>query len=109
MDSLQVLRKHGGHKLQGLGRAYIYTLRPPLAILFAQVADQSVIVVWGIEARNIGGAGFPALPASRTQTTLLINYHVTKFLVVADNRGIHRTRFLAFPLHLRTLRTHVLD
>jgi len=109
MDSLQVLREHGGHKFQGLGRTNLHTLGPPLAILFAQIADQSEIVVRGIKARNIGGTGLPALPASRTQTALLINDHVANFLVIVYYRRVHWTRFLTLALPLRTLRADVLD
>jgi hypothetical protein len=103
MDSLQMVRKQGSHKLKGLAWTNLHTLGPPLPIFFAQVADHSEIVARGIKARNIGRAGFPTLPASRTQATILINGHVANFLVVMDNGRIYWTRLLALPLLFRTL------
>ena len=73
MDSLQLVRKLGAHKLQGLGWTNLNTLGAPLSILFAQVADHSEIMVRGKKAGNLSRTGFPTLPASRTQATILIN------------------------------------
>jgi hypothetical protein len=103
MDSLQVVRKLGAHKLQGLGWTNLNTLGPPFSILFAQVANHSEIMVRGTKAGNLSRTGFPTLPASRTQATILINGHVANFLCVMDNRRIHWTRFLALSLLFRTL------
>jgi hypothetical protein len=109
MDSLQMLRKLGTQKLQGLVRAYLDTLRPPLSIFLAEITNERIIMILRIKARNLSRTGLPALSTGSTEASIPVYDHMLQLFVIMYHMRLHRTGLLTLPFFFRTLGADGLD
>jgi hypothetical protein len=109
MDSLQMLRKLGTQKLQGLVRAYLDTLRPPLSIFLAEITNERIIMILRIKARNLSRTGLPALSTGSTKASISVYDHILQLFIIMYHTRLHRTGLLTLPFFFRTLGADGLD
>ncbi|MDP3955545.1 MAG: hypothetical protein Q8Q15_04265, partial [bacterium] len=96
------------HIIQGIGRAYIYTLGLALAIPLAKITDQRIVLFRRCKNRHPGRASLLAHLARNTKTALGIHLHTLGFLIKVDDRWVDRAGFLALALWRRALSTNIL-
>jgi len=97
------------HELQRKRWTDFHTLRPPLPISLAEVANHGAVVVRRVKTGDVCRTGLQTFRAFRSEAPFFVHDHVQFLGVVVNHRRIHRTRLFAFTLLGDALAANVLD